>query len=207
MALNEKEFLALSPDRALCELIALAQAKGALKRVTLSLPDDKALLRATLTPRSIGGQAMLQLESFYADNKARHTNFAPTDADALLEALAAYRQVNVLTTLSSGDCERKRATSGKQTLLRGVKLYRLLSETEAQTLEVAHNDREKHYILNGREPFLRALGVSDENGRVYDKKRSKFRQINRFLELLRDVEDQLPAEGLLRVSDLCCGKS
>ena len=54
MVANEKDFLALDPDRALCELIALATDKGVLKRVTLSLPTDKTLLRATLTPRSIG---------------------------------------------------------------------------------------------------------------------------------------------------------
>lgn len=207
MVANEKEFLALDVDRALCELIALATDRGVLKRVTLSLPTDKALVRATLTPRSIGGKTVLQLESFYSDNKARHQNLAPTDAAALAEVLLVYRQVNVLTTLTGGDCERKRATGGKQTLLRGAKLYRMLCATETVVTEVAHNDREKKHILTGAEPFLRALGVSDENGRIYDKKRSKFRQINRFLELLRDVEDNLPAEGQLSVCDLCCGKS
>ncbi|MBO5898082.1 MAG: SAM-dependent methyltransferase, partial [Clostridia bacterium] len=207
MVANEKEFLSLDPDGALRELIALATDKGVLKRVTLSLPTDKTVLRATLTPRSIGGKTVLQLETFYTDNKARHRNLAPTDGDALAEVLAVYRQVNVLTTLPSGDCERKTSASGKQTILRGAKLYRLLVATASKSAEMARNDREKQYILNGSEPFLRALGVSDENGRVYDKKRSKFRQINRFLELLRDVEDKLPKDGLLRVSDLCCGKS
>lgn len=207
MVANEKEFLALSPDRALCELIALATDKGVLKRVALSLPEDKALLRATLTPRSIGGKTVLQLESFYTDNKARHQNIAPNDTEALVAALAVYRQVNVLTTLSGGDCERKRAASGKQTVLRGAKLYRLLVAAESTATDVARNDREKQYILTGGEPFLRALGVSDDKGRVYDKKRSKFRQINRFLELLRDVEDKLPEVDALRVCDLCCGKS
>ena len=70
----------------------------------------------------------------------------------------------------------------------------------------AVNNREKKYILDGTEPFLNYLGVSDKNGRVYDKKQSKFRQINRFLELIRDVEDKLP-KGSIRICDLCCGKS
>ena len=54
---------------------------------------------------------------------------------------------------------------------------------------------------------MRLLGVSDENGRVYDKKQAKFRQINRFLELIRDCLPYLPKEGELRICDLCCGKS
>ena len=61
--------------------------------------------------------------------------------------------------------------------------------------------------MSGEEPFLKLLGVSDKNGRVYDKKQAKFRQINRFLELISDIEDKLPENGTLRICDLCCGKS
>jgi len=74
-------------------------------------------------------------------------------------------------------------------------------------VQALFNNREKQYILNGNEPFLIKLEISDKNGRVHDKKRAKFRQINRFLELVRDVEDKLPADGILRICDLCCGKS
>jgi hypothetical protein len=48
--------------------------------------------------------------------------------------------------------------------------------------------------------------VADENGRVYDKKQSKFRQINRFLELVRDTLPHLPEKKIV-IADLCCGKS
>lgn len=51
------------------------------------------------------------------------------------------------------------------------------------------------------------MGISDANGRVHDKKQPKFRQINRFLELIRDTESALPATGCLHICDLCCGKS
>lgn len=76
-----------------------------------------------------------------------------------------------------------------------------------QKITVGGNDRQKHRILSGEEPFLRTLGVSDANGRVHDKKQAKYRQINRFLELIRDIEAALPAEGELHICDLCCGKS
>ena len=51
------------------------------------------------------------------------------------------------------------------------------------------------------------LGVSDKNGRVYDKKQAKFRQINRFTEHIADIYKHLPADGVLNILDLCCGKS
>ena len=197
----------LSPAEQLTELISLATQKGVLRRVACSKPSEADRVRAVLTPRVIGGQTQLQLETFYTDNKARHLNIAPDDTTALTDALECYAQINLLTTLTGGDCELKRSASGKQTLLRGSKLLTLLqSIDEAQEVKAANN-RQKNRILTGAEPFLQALDVSDKNGRVYDKKQSKFRQINRFLELLRDVEEHLPADGTLRVCDLCCGKS
>ncbi len=51
------------------------------------------------------------------------------------------------------------------------------------------------------------LGITDQNGRVRDKKQAKYRQINKLLEQLETVKDKLPREGRLTVCDLCCGKS
>ena len=67
----------------------------------------------------------------------------------------------------------------------------------------------KRYILDGARDigFLRELGISDANGRIHDKKQAKFRQINRFLEIVRDVEDKLPTDRPAVIYDLCCGKS
>lgn len=191
----------------LIELIGLAAERGVLRRVVCSKPCLSDRTRAVLSLRTIGGKQMYQLETFYTDNKARHLNLAVDDIEALGEQLGIYTQINVLTTRSGVDCEYKRSASGKETLLRGGKLRAQLEDVVAAPTEAVANDRQKNRILSGREPFLQALDVSDRNGRVYDKKQSKFRQINRFLELLRDVEDHLPATGELRVCDLCCGKS
>ena len=93
------------------------------------------------------------------------------------------------------------------TLLGGDKLFRALQQNDAPSAKIESNNREKNYILSGNEPFLKLLEVSDESGRVRDKRQSKFRQINRFLELIRDCVGHLPATGTLRICDLCCGKS
>jgi SAM-dependent methyltransferase len=44
-------------------------------------------------------------------------------------------------------------------------------------------------------------------GRVRKSRYDKFRQVNRFLELVDDVVPALPSEGTLRVVDFGCGKS
>ena len=189
------------------KLITDAARAGFLKKAVLSKHTSPDTVKTTLTVRQIGGKNCLQGESMHTDNKAKHQNIAIGDDDALLSLLATAGQINILTTL--GDAEYRTAKSGKVTLLGGDALQKKLAGATpaAPTVQTLFNNREKQYILNGNEPFLIKLEVSDKNGRVHDKKRAKFRQINRFLELVRDIEDKLPTEGTLRICDLCCGKS
>ena len=187
------------------ELISTAAQKGAIKKAVFSKPEDPANVKCTLTLRRVGGKTVLQAETLRADNKALHENIAPDDILRLGEVASAWAQINLITTL--GDCELRSSKKGKVTLMGGDKLARILAQNDAPCAKIESNNREKNYILSGNEPFLKLLDVSDENGRVRDKRQSKFRQINRFLELIRDCVGHLPAEGTLRICDLCCGKS
>ncbi len=188
-------------------LITDAARAGLLKKAVLSKHSSPDIAKTTLTVRQIGGKNCLQAESLHTDNKAKHQNMEIGETDALLSLLATAGQINILTTL--GDAEYRTAKSGKVTLLGGDALQKKLAGATpaVPVVQTLFNNREKQYILNGNEPFLIKLEVSDKNGRVHDKKRAKFRQINRFLELVRDIEDKLPAQGQLRICDLCCGKS
>ena len=186
-------------------LISAAAEKGALKKAVLSKPMDAANVKCTLTLRLVGGKTVLQAETLRADNKALHENVAIHDAARIAQIASLWSQINLLTTL--GDCELRSSKKGKVTLLGGDKLARALAENDAPCAKIESNNREKKYILSGNEPFLKLLDVSDESGRVRDKRQSKFRQINRFLELIRDCLSHLPSEGTLRICDLCCGKS
>ncbi|MBQ7337042.1 MAG: SAM-dependent methyltransferase [Clostridia bacterium] len=203
----------ISPEARYLSLLLCAARAGMLKKAVLSKPQrGSELTRATAVVAGIRGTAHLQIETLHIDNKAKHRNLSLDLPDeeivpVLLSLCAEFLRANLLTTV--GDCELMRAASGKVTLLRADALQRALEEApqSASPSRPLANDRKKAHILDGSEPFLRALDVSDRNGRVYDKKQAKFRQINRFLELLRDVENQLPATGTLYVCDLCCGKS
>ena len=186
-------------------LILLSAKKGLLKKTILSKPIDKTIQKTVLTKRQISKRDALQAETFHKDNKATHKNLFLDELydEALCELLSEFKQINLITTV--GECELRTSSSGKVALLNDKRLERALGIAEEQT-ESLSNDREKKRILDGSEPFLRLLGVSDENGRVFDKKQSKFKQINRFLEIIRDCEDKLPSKSI-RICDLCCGKS
>ncbi|MBO5416913.1 MAG: SAM-dependent methyltransferase [Clostridia bacterium] len=189
----------------LTKLILLAAKKQALKKAVFSKPTDKTLLRAVMTVRSISGENMLQAEFFHKDNKATHKNISFSDAPMALPELAmGFSQINLICT--AGECELKTSKSGNRTLIGGNKLLAALSTDGVATVQVSGNNVQKKHILDGSEPFLKLLGISDANGRIYDKKQLKFRQINRFVEMIRDIESHLPS-GEITICDLCCGKS
>lgn len=188
-------------------LILLASKKHLLKKAVLSKPLDRALQKTVLTARLISKKEALQAESFHKDNKATHKNYFidSLGEKALADVLSEFKQINIITEV--GECELRISASGKHTLLGDKKLEAALAaSTVNDKATIVENDRKKSHILSGSEPFLKRLGVSDENGRVFDKKRSKFNQINRFLEIIRDCEDKLPNDSI-RICDLCCGKS
>lgn len=211
----------------LLSLLLESARAGLLEKAVFSKCRDRATLRVVLTLRLVKGQTVLQAESFKQAEVAEVSGKGkpvqagqenlPLDTPAeltrarLAELVSACDQINLLTTV--GTVEFKRARSGAEVLLGAQKLQTALTDaaengrTAPKRITVTGHDRVKRHILQGNEPFLVRLGVSDTNGRVHDKKQPKFRQINRFLELIRDVESALPAEGELHICDLCCGKS
>ena len=210
----------LTPAATLTALITNCAAEQVLSKAVFSKSRDKAVSRVTLTLKRVKGEIMLQLETLRVADvadaavngkkpvQASHENLTLTDASARLTALVGqFDQINVMTT--AGNCELRRAKSGKETLLGATPIQKALDggNNSPKKITIGGNDKVKRRILSGTEAFLMELGVSDQNGRVHDKKQAKYRQINRFLELIRDVESNLPAEGVLNIADLCCGKS
>lgn len=195
-------------QEALHQLVCLAVQQGVLRKLVLSLP-----LPDAPAPKQSGklclmrGARVLVLESAFEGGRVSQKLYRGAALQEELPAvLAAYRQVNVLTAV--GDAEWKVSKKGACTLRGG---RALLARLQGELTDVMRYDlpidREKKHLLTGKEPFLHALGISDREGRVHDKRQAKFRQINRFLEYVEGVYPALPSEGCLTVYDLCCGKS
>lgn len=79
--------------------------------------------------------------------------------------------------------------------------------TKANIVPKLHNV-EKNYLIpeGGNVPFLVELGIMSDEGQVFKKHYSKFRQINRFLELLDADYNVFINKSEINVYDLCCGK-
>lgn len=187
------------------DMISRAVEERLLRKAVLSksrLPD---VIKASALPfEDKNGEMRLRLETYMTDGKALHENLTPAEAvERLTELISpespgrggSFGQLDLVT--AAGQCSIMCSKKGS------VAISGRLGEKRAET---GGHDRQKRYILSGEEPFLRLLGISDGDGRVIERRRAKFRQINRFLELLRDVMPKLP-EKELTVCDYCCGKS
>lgn len=171
-----------------------------LKKIVFSRPNNKSTVKEICRPILIKNSNYLQFEVFTADGKAFHKNILSENAvDIILNKLNDYRQIDIITT--GGNIEARVSSKGKLSVTGNIK--------EAAPVSPTQHDRQKNNILSEGTvyDFLVALGVSDEQGRVFDKKRAKFRQIDRFLHYINDIYPKLPKDGTLYVLDLCCGKS
>lgn len=150
------------------------------------------------------GQLKFQKEE-YRNDQVFHENMEKTTA------------VEYICTLLQEDHKQLDLQCGERSFSvlvskKGVSSIREHREENIKKLELSHN-RKKNYILDAGDPvpFLVDLGVQTKEGKIVDKKYKKFRQINRFLEFIRDVLPELKAvrtEGRpLRIIDFGCGKS
>lgn len=85
--------------------------------------------------------------------------------------------------------------------------YKKCKEVRVQR-DLSHN-RTKRYILPEGTPvgFLIDLGVMTKEGKIVRQKYDKYRQINRFLEFVEDIQPQLSKEREQTIIDFGCGKS
>ena len=179
----------------------LARALPMLAKAVFSQPTEKrAAQKVEIRPLLLKGERRWQAERF-ENNKAYHQNF--TD-DALLawadeNIEGRFRQALLITE-----------TESRQYILRRDGSYKKTGGAAAVPRPVgaqSHN-REKDYILCEGEniPALVDLGVFTKDFKIVRARYDKFRQINRFVELVaQGVRDENMER--IRILDFGCGKS
>ncbi len=187
---------------AFADLIQNSASSGGLKNVTFHSPADGKVLKVRGGLKRIGKNTVLQMESFLTEGRVSQENVPISQIpETVLRLLDTFKKADL--TDAGGSASLMISKKGSVTLLKKGKI----GEGTSAATSAEANNRQKNYLLRGDEPFLLALGVSDKNGRVHDKKQSKFRQICRFAEYIVEAEKKLKREGGLYVCDLCCGKS
>ncbi len=175
--------------------------EGELTGATVSRPtrsDPSRPSRITVTPLASARSPRYRFTAHYA-TRTTDENLAPdVAAQRLVDLLESdFRQG--LIHAADADWQILSGRGPEPTILR-----RPPSRPRAQ---LAH-DRTKRYLLpeGTPVPFLVELGVMTAEGKVRKPRYDKFRQVNRFLELVDDVLPSLPS-GRLRIVDFGSGKS
>jgi len=70
------------------------------------------------------------------------------------------------------------------------------------------HDREKHRLIDPNAYYLKALGISTEDGKIKSGQQDKWRQINKFVEILASLIDSSPLKDKpgLSIIDMGSGK-
>ena len=134
------------------------------------------------------------------ETQAFHENLHYGEAAALLAELVGA----TFLSLTAWDAEYEHNIKISK---KGRVLYARRKNTAAPEMPATHN-REKNYLIPDGEIIapLVDMGIFTEDGKVRAAKRDKYRQINRFIEIIDD-EVKKTAKKSLRVLDFGCGKS
>ncbi len=186
--------------------IAELLAAGCTRMVLSKPAAGVAYRRAELTLQQGKAGPFWQLAR-YTDKQVFHENIAPASlAEAAAAAIAGqYGQLNGW----SADTEYTLLISKKgQTTLRRSPRKGAEKAAGSPCPAPAAHDRQKNYLLAEGTPIppLVDMGVFTPDGRVVKARYDKFRQINRFIEIIDDaIRDKPPAS--LNIIDFGCGKS
>jgi SAM-dependent methyltransferase len=123
---------------------------------------------------------------------------------ALLDAEASPSFAHATLHRSGGSCQLMISRGGRQTLRQLA-----ANEAEVAASALASHDVPKRRALALDLPFLVGLGVTDERHRLIPSMARKWKQIDKFLEVLDGALDALPRSSTtapLRVIDFGSGK-
>ena len=159
----------------------------------------KTFNKATIKKVMIKNELKYQFEYIY-DKNVEHKNLNKIDSiNEIDNLLKTYFKQALINTLES-DYHILVSKSGV------AKINKKAATKKFE--EISHN-RKKKYILNEGEvtSFLVELGIMTAGGKVINSKYDKFKQINRYLELVSDCIPYLDKNKTIRIIDFGCGKA
>lgn len=168
--------------------------------------------KVRIRPVLLKGELLFQ-ETLYRGTQVFHTNLTGLEAveriSAALESLFRQAQFETAGLTGSVLVSKKGRTTIKTKKRQPRREALLNTRTGSRAASALSHDRVKQYILEEGRPveFLVGLGVQTPDGKVVKARYDKFRQINRYLEFIEDVLEELPKDRTVRIIDFGCGKS
>lgn len=161
--------------------------------------DGNSFNKVTIKPVIIKDEIRLQFTYEYM-NKVLHKNLEYSESIDEIESLLNCKFKQGIVFTKKADYQILVNKKGRAAILK--------KKPTKEYIDLSHN-RKKAYIIKDGEPvdFLIRLGVMNEDGKVVSKRYDKFKQINRFLEMVADVIQRIRNDKTLNIVDFGCGKS
>ena len=170
-------------------------------KITASNPLDKhtEYFRITLRQVEIGGKVCFQAEKF-KDKQVFHENISLESLQKWVCDNLEYVYKQVCVVLSNADVTYLFSANGK--------CKRLCKSTQNKNMQIGGVNRSKNYLINEGDniPALVDLGVFTKDFKIVRQMFDKFKQINRFVEILDDQFKEYPNDKIT-ILDFGCGKS
>lgn len=176
------------------------------QRIILSKPAAKQqTYRKAVLEKKTGATGKYWQLARYTDKQVFHENVVPAALPAAAAALTdgQFLQLNIWCTEAEYNIMLSR--KGQMTVRKST---RSTPVKPADETHGAGHDRKKQYLLPEGTvvPPLVDMGVFTPDGRVVKAMYDKYRQINRFLEIIDDAIKDAPPRHL-NIIDFGCGKS
>ena len=159
-------------------------------------PEAEDLKTVDVRPLMIKGELRL---SFTYHHKTRDIvkNYTLDESAAMVTALLAGKFANARLFTLAADLQLTRQGAGHA-------LHKH-PPTETRAPQLDHN-RAKQRIVSGDKGWMHALGLTDAKGNVLPTAQDKYRQINKYIEVLDNLIRQLPEREIIKVADMGAGK-
>jgi len=160
---------------------------------------EKTFNKVTIKKVIIKNEEKHQFEYFY-DKNVEHKNLNNDETSLeMCKLIETYFKQAVINTIDSD----------YQILVSKQGLAKIHKKAASRKFEEPTHNKKKKYILNEGEltPFLIELGIMTAQGKIVNAKYDKFKQINRYLELVSDCIPYLDKSKTIRIIDFGCGKA
>jgi len=162
---------------------------------------ELAWIKVVVRPVEIKGEVHVQF-SYFDEKKDISKNYSFSEAASHVDELLVLPFRNIFVESATGSLQVNISKKGKS----------LVNERRSAALPVidlAHN-REKSRLLSAENarPFLEAVGIMTQDGRIKSDMQRKFKQINEFLRLVDETASFSDFDGRpLHVVDFGCGNA
>lgn len=171
---------------------------NSLIKMVLSKPLSRQMEKVTIVPLLIKNKPIFQF-TVIIQNKALHHNLNPGEAEnSIMDYLLQFKEAHIFTQ----DADYLGLQSKK-------KEWKWIESKPTKKKENLTHNRLKKYLLeeSSQGAFWKVLGIANASGKIKPDKQAKFRQVNRFLEILKDAISHIPKENTLSIVDFGCGKA